>query len=94
MRHLRNLHRIPLTTVENSVRHPKSLIADSITGIPEFGCYGLVGHIFQHARNLTVFDLPKGVTTKLEVTPHLIDTKTSHSFDINSIFGVVYQFIE
>jgi hypothetical protein len=30
----------------------------------------------------------------LEITPHLIDAKTPHSFDIDPIFSVVYQLIE
>ncbi len=65
-----------------------TFVCNGCAGIPEFLGIRLVSHILQHTRDLSVFDLIKQLSAKLEIIPLLIYGKRSIANNINSFLDI------
>ena len=89
MRHGAHLRRLSLSIEKRTKKPVVLLVAYFHTAIPEFLGIGLVGHIIQHAGNLTIFDFVEYCSTELEVVPLLVYLIRPTASNVNTFFNVL-----
>ena len=94
MRHLGRLHRFALAAVGHAPKHPVLVIADGVTGVPEFRRDALVIGMLDHPGLLAVLDFPADFAAELEIQAHLVDAPGFVEIHIDAVLGVSYQVIQ
>src|ERR1700755_611463 len=84
MRYGTGLRRLAFTIIEGAKETVVTFIGNIGHGVPELLGVGLIGHIVQHAGNLSILDLIEQLSATLEVIALLIDGVGTAPHDVDT----------
>src|SRR5580704_8887512 len=82
------LHGLPFAAIGRAPERPIIARADGVAAIPEFGSDAAIAGIFEHARFLTVLDLPANFRGELKMIPAIIDGPGAIGLHEDGIIGI------
>src|SRR6478609_11912924 len=86
MRHCASLSGLTFAIEEGSVQPVIFFIADLCAGIPELLCVRLVGNVFQHAHDFSIFNFKEQYSAELKIVSLLIDREGAVFYNVDSLF--------
>jgi hypothetical protein len=90
MRNSTALRRLSFAIKERATEAVIFFITDPGTGIPEFLGVGLIGYIFEHTGNFSVFNFIEQLAAKLKIVPLLVNRERAIT---NNVDTFLYIFI-
>ncbi len=77
MGHLSHLYRLPFPADISTALLSLGSRTNGIDAVPEVSGHSMVRYILKHSYHFAFLDFPESISTKLEVTPLLIDGETA-----------------